>query len=120
MWQTMRPAGFHSRKFTPAQVNYPTHEQEILAIIETLIKYEDKLLGRNFMVVTDYRSLEFFKTQGELSRRQVRWSEYLGQYDFRFHYISGKTNVVSDVLSRYHEEDGPHDVVADRNYVDAD
>jgi RNase H-like domain found in reverse transcriptase len=78
----MRPAGFHSRKFTPAQVNYATHKQEILAIIETLMKYEDKLLGRNFVVVTDHRSLEFFKTQRELSRQQVGWSEYLGQYDF--------------------------------------
>lgn len=119
-WQTMRPAGFHSRKFIPAQVNYATHEQEILAVIETLMKYEDKLLGRKFVVVTDHRSLEFFKTQRDLSRRQVRWSEYLGRFDFRFQYIEGKTNIVSDALSRYHEEDGADDVVPTSEYVNAD
>jgi hypothetical protein len=67
-WKTMRPAGFHSKKFTPAQVNYATHEQEILAIIESLMKWEDKLLGRRFMVVMDHELLEFFKTQRDLSR----------------------------------------------------
>lgn len=119
-WQTMWPAGFHSRKFSPAQVNYATHEQEILAVIETLMKYEDKLLGKSFVVVTDHRSLEFFKTQRDLSRQQARWAEYLGRFDFRFHYIEGKTNVVSDALSRYHEEDSEGDTVPEHEYVRAD
>lgn len=70
-WISMRPAGFHSRKFTPAQVNYATHEQEILVVLEALMKWEDKLLGREFLVITDHRTLEFFKTQPNLSRRQI-------------------------------------------------
>ena len=32
--------------------------------------------------------------------RQCRWMEYLEDYDFTFHYHSGKENVVADVLSR--------------------
>ena len=44
-WQTCRPAGFLSKKFSAAQQNYQTHEHETIAILEVLIKWEDKLLG---------------------------------------------------------------------------
>ena len=32
----VRPAAFHSRKLTPSQSNYPTHQQETLAIVEAM------------------------------------------------------------------------------------
>ncbi len=44
-WQTCHPAGFLSKKFSSAQQNYRTHEHEMIAILEALIKWEDKLLG---------------------------------------------------------------------------
>ena len=39
-WKTCRPAGFMSKKLTNAQQNYWTFEQEMLAIIEVLLKWE--------------------------------------------------------------------------------
>ena len=44
-WQSCRPTGFLSKKFSSAQQNYCTHEHERIAILEALIKWEDKLLG---------------------------------------------------------------------------
>jgi hypothetical protein len=44
-WQTCRPAGFMSKKFTTAQINYRVFKMETIAILEALIKWEDKLLG---------------------------------------------------------------------------
>lgn len=44
-WRTCRPAGFLSKKFSSAQRAYKTYEQEALAIMEGLMKWEDKLLG---------------------------------------------------------------------------
>ncbi|GBE83163.1 Transposon Tf2-1 polyprotein [Sparassis crispa] len=44
-WRTCRPAGFLSKKFTSAQRAYKTYEHEALAILEALLKWEDKLLG---------------------------------------------------------------------------
>ena len=32
-WKTAHPIGFYSRQYRSAEVNYPTHEQEMLAII---------------------------------------------------------------------------------------
>ena len=120
-WNTCRPAGFLSRKFKPAQRNYATYEQETIAIMEALLQWEDKLLGRRFTVVTDHKALEFFKTQDHLSNRQVRWWEYLSRFDFDIQYIQGSLNVVADALSRYHENDNLVDEnLGDQDFVDAD
>ena len=41
------PAGFLSKKFSDAQRNYRTFEHETIAILEALLKWEDKLkIGR--------------------------------------------------------------------------
>ncbi|KEP46697.1 putative Ty3/Gypsy polyprotein/retrotransposon [Rhizoctonia solani 123E] len=119
-WNSLRPAGFHSRKFNPAQMSYRTHEQELLAIIEGLLKWEDKLLGRQFKVLTDHNSLKWLKTQPDLSRRQVRWLEYLSRFDFEIEYIPGASNGIADALSRRYESDTKDDVREEHEYVSAD
>jgi hypothetical protein len=58
-----------------------------------------------FTVYTDHRTLENFMTQRELSRRQARWQEFFGQYDFTIQYIKGEDNMVADALSRLPAED---------------
>ena len=68
-WDTCRPAGFLSKKFTSTQHNYCMHKHETLAVLEALMKWEDKLLGRKFMVVTNHKGLEYFKTQLNLLLR---------------------------------------------------
>jgi hypothetical protein len=44
-WQTCRLAGFLLKKFSDAQRNYRTYEHEMIAILEGLLKWEDKLIG---------------------------------------------------------------------------
>ena len=56
--------------------------------------------GRRFTVITDHASLEYIKTQTNLSRRQARWLETLQANNFEVRYHPGKTNVVANVLSR--------------------
>ncbi|QRV99475.1 Transposon Tf2-1 polyprotein [Ceratobasidium sp. AG-Ba] len=109
-WKTLRPAGFHSRKFSQAQMSYTTTEQELLAIIEGLLKWEDKLHGRQFKVLTNHKSLEWLQTQRDLSRRQVRWLEYLSRFDFKLEHIPGSANIVVDALSKRYASDTVDDV----------
>ena len=59
---TCQPAGFLSTKFMSARHNYCMHEHKTLAVLEALMKWEEKLLGRKFTVVTDHKGLEYFKT----------------------------------------------------------
>jgi hypothetical protein len=44
-WKSARPAGFMSKKFSSPQMSCYTWEQETVAILEGLLKWEDKLLG---------------------------------------------------------------------------
>ncbi len=102
-WRTCRPAGFLSKKFTSAQRSYHTYEQEALAILEGLMKWEDKLLGRKFTIVTDHKALEFFKNATTPNNRQIRWLEYMSRFDYDVRHVPGRENKVADCLSRYYE-----------------
>ena len=68
------------------------HEHETIAVLEALMKWEDKLLGWKFTLVTDHKVLEYFKTQLVLSPRQVRWWEYLSHFNYDTIHVSGERN----------------------------
>ena len=71
-WQKCYLAGFMSKKFTTAQHSYHVFEMEMIVILEALLKWEDKLLGRRIHVVMDHQALKFFKSQKRLSNQQTR------------------------------------------------
>ena len=60
-WDTCVPPDFLSQKFTSTQTNYSTWECKLLGILEALLRWEDKLLGLQFTVITDHQALTFFK-----------------------------------------------------------
>jgi hypothetical protein len=95
-----QPIAFESRKLTPAERNYPTHDKEMLAIVHALKIWRHYLEGANLKVITDHNSLIHFNSQPNLSRRQARWMEFVQQFDLDITYAPGKTNAVADALSR--------------------
>lgn len=95
-----RPIAFESKKLAGAEVNYPVHELELLAIIHCLKVFRCYLEGQKVLIRTDHKSLEHLKTQKNLSRRLVRWMEYMAQFDVTIEYKKGHLNVVADELSR--------------------
>ena len=99
-YKTAKPVAYDSRAFKGAELNYPVHEKELLAIIQALAKWRTDLLGYTFEVWTDHKTLEHFGTQRDLSRRQARWMEFLSQYDATIHYLPGEMNCAADALSR--------------------
>ena len=99
-WETARPVAFDSTTFKGAELNYPVHEKEMLAIIRALKKWRSDLIGVPFLIYTDHKTLENFHQQRELSRRQARWMEFLSQYDGKIVYVKGDENSVADALSR--------------------
>ena len=106
-WKDSIVAAFWSGKFNSTQQNYPVHEQELLAIVESLKRFRPMLLGCKFIVLTDHKSLQYFLTQKNLSPRQARWLEALSEFDFEVKYIPGETNILADALSRIYAEDCP-------------
>jgi hypothetical protein len=98
--QTWKPVGYFSKTMTPAERAYPIQDRELLAVVQTLEKYEPELLGTKFFVVTDHQALIYWSSKRLLSTRQVRWSDFLANFDITFQYRRGKENVVADALSR--------------------
>lgn len=64
-----------------------------------LDKWRSDLIGVPVLVYTDHKTLENFDTQKDLSCRQVRWMEFMSQYDCKIIYIKGDENMVADALS---------------------
>ena len=99
-WETARPVAFDSMTFKNAELNYPVHEKELLAIIRALKKWRVDLLGSPFLIYTDHKTLKNFNIQKDLSQRQARWMEFMSQFDAKVVYIKGKENTIADALSR--------------------
>ena len=98
--QENRPIAYFSSKFSSAERNYTTGEQELLGIIKALKEWRCYLEGCNGLtLVTDHNPLTFFSVQPTLSRRQARWSEFLSRFHFVVKYRPGSTNP-ADSLSR--------------------
>ena len=69
---------FHFHTFTVVELNYDTHDKELLAIFETFKIWWHYLEGPAYPidVVMDHKNLEYFSTTKVLTQRQVQWSEY--------------------------------------------
>ena len=91
---------FTSRKLKDYEKNYPTHDLELLVVIHALKLWRHYLLGQNFSLSTDHRSLKWILTQPDLNMRQFQWIEVLAEYDFDINYTKGKDNQVANALSR--------------------
>ena len=98
----IHPVAFHSRTFTAPELNYDTHDKELLAIFEAFRVWRHFLEGSGIPidVVTDHKNLEYFSTTKVLTRRQARWSEYLSQFNLVIRFRPGKLGTKPDSLTR--------------------
>ena len=119
-WDKCWPAKFLSKKFTSAQHNYCTHEHKTLVVLEALMKWEDKFLGRKFTVVTNHKGLEYSKMQLNLSPRQTRWWEYLSHFNYDTIHIDGIHNQVAESLLFFYEYNTIEDKYTNSEFIKAD
>ena len=103
-WETAWLVTYNSMQLGAGERNYPIHEKELLAVVRALKKWHSDLLGS---VYTDHCTLENFNTQCDLSRWQLRWQEFMSQYEMSIVYICREDNCVADTLSRVPENAFP-------------
>jgi len=70
-WEAARPIAYDSMALKAAQLNYPVHEKEPLAIIRVLQKWQSELLGAPLLIYTDHHTLENFDHRKNLSHHQA-------------------------------------------------
>ena len=85
-----------------AELNYNTHNKELLAIFEAfkIWWYYLEGLAYSINIIIDYKNLEYFSTTKILTRRQVWWSEYLSQFNLVIRFYSGYLSTKPDALTR--------------------
>jgi hypothetical protein len=113
--QDGRPIAFESRRLIPAEVNYSTSDQELLAVVHAMKAWRCYLEGVDFTMCTDHNPNVTLQTQADLSRRRARYAEYLQRFRFQWQYKPGRINV-ADPLSRHplfkYKEPQPNAVLA--------
>ncbi|CAH9124286.1 unnamed protein product [Cuscuta epithymum] len=100
LMQNGKVVAYASRQLKTHEVNYPTHDLELAAVIFALKLWRHYLYGVQCKIYTDHKSLKYIFTQKELNMRQRRWLELVKDYDLEIQYHEGKANVVADALSR--------------------
>ena len=98
----VHPVAFHSRTFTAAELNYNTHNKELLAIFEAFKIWRHYLEGPAYPIdiVMDHKNLEYFSTTKVLTQRQAQWSEYLFQFNLVIRFRLGCLGTKLDALTR--------------------
>lgn len=99
---SMHPVAFFSRQMTPAELNYPVYDKELLAIYTCFKEWRHFLQGAKHRVTVfcDHRNLVWFTTSKQLSQRQARWGLFFTDFDFVITYRPGPRNRQADALSR--------------------
>jgi hypothetical protein len=95
---------YESQKLKEHEKNYATHDLELVTIVHTLRKWRHYLMGKRFELRTDHNGLKYLFDQPTLNARQIRWLEFLCEYDFDIQHIKGKENKVADALNRKVDE----------------
>lgn len=67
------PVGYFLQKLKAAELNYDTHDKELLAIIEYLKGWHHFTMETPvpIKIMTDHNNLKYFMSTKELNRRQV-------------------------------------------------
>ncbi|CAD6896654.1 unnamed protein product [Tilletia controversa] len=97
----MRPAGFFSKKYTAAQSNWGTPDQELLALIATMNAFRTQLLGVPLTLVTDSKTASRLQDKAELKGKSWRWADFISEFHVReIIHVPRTRNSLSDYLSK--------------------
>ena len=95
------PVAFDGRKLRGAELNYPVHEKELLAIKYALRTWSPYLYnGYRTEVVTDHESLKYMNTTRTPSKRLARWIDEFSEFNLNIKYRKGSEAIVPDAISR--------------------
>ncbi|KAG6622539.1 Retrovirus Polyprotein [Phytophthora cinnamomi] len=96
-----RPIAYTSRKMKAAELNYPTQQQELLAIVHALAAFRIYCLDKPPIVETDHKSLEGLFTQKMANRRLARWSFDDTSFSLAISEVTGDSELVARIKKSY-------------------
>jgi hypothetical protein len=69
-----------SRQLRKHELNYPTHDLELAAVVHALKIWRHYIMGTKCQVYTNHKSLKYIFTKKDLNLRQRRWLELIKDY----------------------------------------
>ncbi|KAF8048922.1 hypothetical protein N665_2351s0001 [Sinapis alba] len=97
-----KPVASFSEKLHGADINYPTYDKELYALVRPLETWQHYLLSKDFVINTDRETLKYLRGQTTLKKRHARWLEFVETFPYVIKCKKGKENIVADALSRRH------------------
>jgi RNase H-like domain found in reverse transcriptase/Reverse transcriptase (RNA-dependent DNA polymerase)/Integrase zinc binding domain/Integrase core domain len=95
-----RLVGFCSKTLNAAEQRYTITELELFAIVYTLTRFRNILIGDRFIIMCDHKALIFLNSCYLVGGRLTRWKLFLQEFDFEIVFIKGIDNILADYLSR--------------------
>jgi hypothetical protein len=94
------PVAYHSERLSDTIRKYPTYNKKIYYIVQACFQWKHYILGKETIIHTDQKPLQFIQTQGKLQNdRHQNWSAYLQQFHINIKYNIWSENCVIDCLS---------------------
>ena len=94
------PVEYHVKTLPTTQRNWPIHVKELFAIVDSLRKWREWLVGVVVNVYTDHQGLQYFNTKQKLNSRQASWYLHMSEFRYNIHYRPGSKMGKPDALSR--------------------
>ena len=86
-----KPIAYASRLYSDAERNYCVMRKELVAVVFFVKQFKQYLLGRHFMVRTDYSALQWLRRTPEPFGQQGRWLEILEGFSSQVTVVQKKT-----------------------------
>jgi hypothetical protein len=99
---SLHPVAFHSYSLLPAEVNYDTHNKELLGVIFGFKCGCPLFLGAKHLVYirTDHKNLQYFCKLQKVMGWQAQWIQFLQNFDYMLEHVLGASNTIADLLSQ--------------------
>ena len=98
-----QPIAFAAKRFSEPATKWDAYKREAYAIFHAVSAFAWYLRGKQFLVETDHRNLQWIETSD--APIVVRWRVLMQGFDFQIKHIPGKENCVADWLSRMYPVD---------------
>ena len=57
-----KPISFHSETFNGAVTKYPTYDKELYALVQSVKKWKNYLMGKETIIHTDHQPLQYLQS----------------------------------------------------------
>ena len=97
----VHPVAFYSHSLHAAELNYNTHDKELLAVFTTFTAWQHYLEGplHPVCVIMDHKNLEYFSSTCMLTCCQAQWLEFLSPFNFILQFHPSKLGTKPNALT---------------------